>query len=150
MSGLHLLGQLTKTVPVLWSNAFLSKYYPGKFHTPIFINIHLRLLWPSINFLQKMETKRRQSLKNGGDAKRKRKQSLKKKTNLTKPGSSDPRKEMFELLRARTEFSEVQLIEVHKWQKSRDNPMTKWRKSVIVTRRPLSKSWQFLKLCNFF
>ena len=64
-----------------------------------------------------MESKRRQSLKNGGDAKRKRKQSIKKKTILTKPGSSDPRKEMFEMLRARTEFSEIQLIEVYKWRK---------------------------------
>ena len=33
MSGLHLLGQLTKTVPVLWSNALLSKHYSGQFHT---------------------------------------------------------------------------------------------------------------------
>ena len=32
MSGLHLLGQLTKTVPVLWSNALLSKHYSGQFH----------------------------------------------------------------------------------------------------------------------
>ena len=32
----------------------------------------------------------------------------------------------------------------------RDNPMTKWRKSVTVTRRPLATSWQFLKSCNCF
>ena len=32
MSGLHLLGQLTKTVAVLWSDAFLSKYHSGQLH----------------------------------------------------------------------------------------------------------------------
>ena len=62
-----------------------------------------------------MDGKGRRSLpKGGGETKKRRKQFPKKfgKHSMTKSGSADPRKEMLEMLTARTELSEAQLLEV--------------------------------------
>ena len=52
--------------------------------------------------------------KGGGETKKRRKQFPKKfgKHSVTKSGCADPRKEMLEMLTARTELSEAQLLEV--------------------------------------
>ena len=64
---------------------------------------------------KKMDGKGRRSMpKGGGETKKRRKQFPKKfgKHSVTKSGSADPRKEMLEMLTARTELSEAQLLEV--------------------------------------
>ena len=61
-----------------------------------------------------MDGKRRGLPKGGGETKKKRRQFRKKfvKASVTKSGASDPKKEMLEMLTARTELSEAQLLQV--------------------------------------
>ena len=61
-----------------------------------------------------MDGKRRSLPKGGGETKKRRRQFPKKfgKHSVTKSGCADPRKEMLEMLTARTELSEAQLLEV--------------------------------------
>ena len=61
-----------------------------------------------------MESKRRSFPKSGAETKKKRKQFPKKigKPSVSKSLSADPRKEMLEMLTARTQLTEAQLLKV--------------------------------------